>query len=79
MLLINSPCAVLSELGWILVAETSTPRSDKTGAHSSAKRRVSLAAGAARAFSTSLAVQLRRHSGEAFAASQLQRLRGYLQ
>ncbi|CAL8464600.1 g4135 [Coccomyxa elongata] len=51
-------------------SETSTPRSDKATAHSSAKRRVSLAAGAARAFSTSLAVQLRRHSGEAFAASQ---------
>ncbi|BDA49523.1 probable E3 ubiquitin-protein ligase HERC2 at N-terminal half [Coccomyxa sp. Obi] len=50
-------------------SDMSTPRSEKTAAHSSAKHRVSLVAGA-RAFSTSLAVQLRRHSGEAFAASQ---------
>lgn len=49
--------------------EASTPRSVRAGVRKSAHRRASLAAGA-RAFSTSLAQQLRRHSGDAYAASQ---------
>lgn len=50
-------------------AEASTPRSVKANVRKSAQRRASLAAGA-RALSTSLAQQLRRHSGDAYAASQ---------